>query len=679
MRKAACSVLILSGALPAAPAMAHVPVAETLPALEVKGERVKPDAASAGTLEGDALVAQPIYRAGDILENVPGLILTQHSGEGKANQFFLRGFNLDHGTDFAITVDGMPVNLRSHGHGQGYADLGFVIPELVDHIHYRKGPYYPDAGDFSAAGNVHVDYRDELPRGLASGTLGEDGARRLLLADSQSLASGRLLYALERLHHDGPWQNPDDYHRTNAVLRYSQGNEQAGFGLSFMGHDAAGNATNQIPLRAVESGALDRFGSLDPSDGSDSYRYSLSGRWHRRAAGALTEASAYAVRSDLALFSNFTYFQNDPVNGDQFEQRDDRKLYGFDLSRRWFGGREPRPVENALGLQFRHDDIANGLFNTRQRQRLSTTRADDIEQTSTALYWENRVQWQDRLRTTLGLRADFFRAEVDSDNPANSGRESDSIVNPQFGLVYGPFGGIEYFFNAGGGYHSNDARGTTITVDPVSGLAAEQVPYLVRAKGYEFGVRHERLPGLKTAFALFALDFDSELVFVGDAGSTEAGRPSRRIGAELSLDYLLAPWLLLDADLAYARARFRDSDPAGDRIPGAVEGVASLGLTVDQRGPWFGAVHLRWFGPRPLIEDDSERSDSTTLLSARVGYRISERLRIALDGFNLLDRKDSQIDYFYESQLPGEAAPVEDVHFHPVEPRSFRLSAIAEF
>lgn len=671
--------LLLSSLLLAAPALAHTPVAETLPALEVRGERVRPDAASAGTLEGDSLVVQPIYRAGDILENIPGLILTQHSGEGKANQFFLRGFNLDHGTDFAISVDGMPVNLRSHGHGQGYADLGFVIPELVDHVHYRKGPYYPDAGDFSAAGNVQVDYRDTLPRGLASGTLGEDGARRLLFADSKALGRGQLLYALERVHHDGPWKNPDDYHRTNTVMRYRQGNEQEGFGLSFMGHDAEGNATNQIPRRSVESGALDRFSSFDTSDGSDAYRYSLSGRWYRKASATSDEANAYYVRSKLNLFSNFSYFLNDPVNGDQFEQLDDRDLYGFNLSRRWFGGSETRPVENALGLQFRKDDIENGLFNTRGRQRLSTTRADDIEQSSTAVYWENRVQWQDKLRTTLGLRADYFRAEVDSDNPANSGRESDSLVNPQFGVVLGPYDGTEYFFNAGGGFHSNDARGTTIAVDPVSGLAAEQVPYLVRAKGYEFGARHENLPRLKTAFALFALDFDSELVFVGDAGSTEAGRPSRRVGAELSFDYLLTPWLLLDADLAYARGRFRDSDPAGDHIPGAVEGVASLGLTVGQRGPWFGAVHLRWFGPRPLIEDNSERSASTTLLSARVGYRVNERLRVALDGFNLLDREDSQIDYFYESQLPGEAVAVEDVHFHPVEPRAFRLSAIAEF
>ena len=313
------------------------------------------------------------------------------------------------------------------------------------------------------------------------------------------------------------------------------------------------------------------------------------------------------------------------------------------------------------------------------RQRLATTRSDNIVQSSLGVYLENSTRWTDKFRTVAGVRADTFRFNVDSDNPANSGTHVASTVSPKLNLIFGPWNKTEFYASAGTGFHSNDARGTTITVDPKTGAPADRVSALAGARGVELGVRTEAIAGLQSSFSVYQLELDSELLFVGDAGTTTAGRPSRRIGFEFSNYYKPNRWLTIDADLAFAQARFRDFDPTGNRIPGAVEGVASLALAVDNLGPWFGALQLRYFGPRPLIEDNSVRSQGTTTLNGRIGYKISPKVKIELEGYNLTNRKDSAIDYFYASQLKGEAAPVDDIHFHPVESRSFRLTLIANF
>ncbi|WP_338016855.1 TonB-dependent receptor domain-containing protein [Noviherbaspirillum saxi] len=281
--------------------------------------------------------------------------------------------------------------------------------------------------------------------------------------------------------------------------------------------------------------------------------------------------------------------------------------------------------ENTIGLQLQNDSIQNGLFSTATRQRLSTTRSDHIAERSAGIYFENNTRWTDTIRTVAGLREDFYRFNVGSDNPANSGKASDSIASPKLSLIFGPWAKTEYYFNVGAGFHSNDARGTTIAVDPVSGAAVDRVPPLVRSKGAELGMRIEIIPGLQSSLALYQLDFDSELVFVGDVGTTEAGRPSRRVGFEFNNYYKATNWLTIDADLAFARARFRDVDPAGRRIPGAVEGVASIALAVDKIGPYFGALQLRYFGPRPLIEDNSVRSKGPQRSTAALAIRSTRR------------------------------------------------------
>ena len=639
------------------------------------------DSANVGTVTQKQLEARTVYRPGELLESAPGLVVSQHSGEGKANQFYLRGFNLDHGTDLRTTVDGMLVNQRSHAHGHGWTDLNFIIPELATGLQYKKGTYYASEGDFSSAGAVSLSYADALPKGIASVGLGENGYRRALIANSNGIGAGTVLYAIEAMHNDGPFVHPDDYGKVNGVLRYSQGDIANGFNVTGMGYRAKWNATDQIAQRAIDSGLIsNRFDAIDPSDGGSAHRYSLSGEWHRTSESSSTKVNAYVIGWQLKLFSNFTYFLDDPVNGDQFSQPDKRTTSAVNASHTWrspWGGRDS---EWTIGVQAQNDNIFNGLYSTRARQVLSTTRSDHIVERSVGIHAENATRWTDGFRTVAGVRADAYRFNVQSDNAANSGKASDSIANPKLSLIFGPWAKTEYYVNLGGGFHSNDARGSTITVDPKTGDPADKVPPLVRSKGYEVGVRTSVVPGLQTSLSVYRLDFDSELIFAGDAGTTEAGRPSRRTGFELANYYKLSDWLTVDADIAFARARFRDTLPVGERIPGSVEGVASFALAFDNVGPYFGALQVRYFGPRPLLEDDSVRSKSTATLNGRIGYKFNKDVRIELEGFNLTNRKASAIDYYYTSRLPGEAAEgVSDIHFHPIESRSFRVSLSANF
>jgi outer membrane receptor protein involved in Fe transport len=655
----------------------------SLPSVTVQGSRnsVLGDAATAnsGVVTQQQLEARTVYRPGELLEAMPGLVVSQHSGEGKANQFYLRGFNLDHGTDLRTTVDGMLVNQRSHAHGQGWTDVNFLIPELTSLLEYRKGPFYAAEGDFSAAGALNIRYANKLPQGIFSVGLGQNGYARTLLADSPKMGDGNLLYAVELFNHEGPFTVGDGFRKRNGVLRYSQGTESNGFNVALMAYEAKWHSTDQIPLRAVESGALGRFDAVDQTDGGQASRYSLSGAWRQSGDASSSQVNAYIVRNQLNLFSNFTYFLDDPVNGDQFAQPDRRTTLGLNASHTWVSSLMGRSTEYSVGFQLQHDRIDNELFNSVAGQRLSTTRSDHIEETSLGIYLEGSTRWTDKFRTVAGLRADAYRFKVDSDNPANSGTQVATTFNPKLNLIFGPWNKTEFYASAGSGFHSNDARGTTITIDPKTGAAADRVSPLAGARSIELGVRSEAISGLQSSFSVYQLDFDSELVFVGDAGTTEAGRPSRRIGFEFSNYYKLNRYLTIDADLAYAQARFRDGNPVGDRIPGAVEGVASLALAVDKLGPFYGALQLRHFGPRPLIEDNSVRSQATTTLNARVGYKFSPKLKLELEAFNLTDRRDSAIDYFYTSQRKNESAPVDDIHFHPIESRSFRLTLTANF
>ncbi|MFB9244288.1 TonB-dependent receptor [Massilia antarctica] len=626
------------------------------------------DAANAGSVNQKLLEMRTVYRPGELLEAAPGLVATQHSGEGKANQFFLRGFNLDHGTDLRTTVDDMPVNQRSHAHGQGWTDLNFLIPELAARLDYRKGPYSARDGDFASAGAAAVTYANRLAQTTSSASIGQNGFARALLAGSPDAGAGNLLYALEVLHNDGPFTRPDDYRKVNAVLRYSQGYANNGFTVSAMAYRASWNASDQIPRRAVDDGTLGRFDTIDDSDGGQARRYSVSGVWRRTGADQASKVNAYLIRNQLDLYSNFTYFLHDPVNGDQFSQPDRRVTSGVDATHTWHGHGTGINTDLTVGLQLQNDNIFNGLYNTRRRERVSTTREDHVVESSLGLFAGHQVRWSDKLRSVAGLRADTYRFAVrDADATA---RAHDRQLSPSLNLIFGPWARTEWYLNAGHGFHSNDARGAVDRIAPVPGLA--------RTRGLEAGVRSELLPTLQSALSLYRLDIGSELVFVGDAGNTEAGPASRRTGIELSNYYKPFKWLSLDLDVAFAKARARGVAPGQDRIAGAVEGVGQFALTVE-RGPWSGALRLRYVGARPLIEDNSVRAPGSATMNGRIGYRLASGLLLDIEGFNLSNRRDSAIAYYYASRLPNESGARADVHFHPTESRSLRLTLVKKW
>ena len=638
------------------------------------------DAASQGSITASLIASRPALRTGELLEFVPGMIVTQHSGDGKANQYFLRGFNLDHGTDFASYVDGMPANMRSHAHGQGYSDLNFLIPELVQRIDYKKGPYFASEGDFASAGAAHFRLADRLPQGVASVTVGGDGYRRALLADSLPVGDGTLLYGLEINRNDGPWDVPERVRKYNGVLRYSSGTPADGYSITAMAYRNRWSATDQIPLRAVQGGLIGRYGAIDPTDGGSSARSSLSYAMRKRSGDGVFELDTYLLHSSLDLYSNFTYALAHPEQGDQFQQSERRNTAGLNASQAWTSSVGGLEMRNKIGLQARYDRVAPiGIYDTVARQRSAIVREDRVREASVGLYAENVTQWLPGLRSIAGLRYDVYRFNVASSIEGDSGAARDHIVSPKLSLVFGPWQKTEYFVNLGKGFHSNDARGATQTRLP-DGSASSPVTPLVPTHGAEVGVRSELLPGLQTSLTLWRLSIGSELVFVGDAGETAPSRASRRSGIEWNNHYIAAPWLLFDFDLALSRARYTQDDPAGNFIPGSLERVVSFGVTVNQRGRWFGGAELRHFGPRPLIEDNSVRSASTMLAYARIGYKLDRATRLTLDVFNLFNKKASDIDYFYRSRLPGEAAGGrDDIHFHPVEPRTLQLTLTHNF
>ena len=646
---------------------------------------------SEGTVTKIQLDTRPILRPGEVLEFVPGLIVTQHSSNGKANQFFLRGFNLDHGTDFLTTVSGMQVNQRSHVHGQGYTDLNFLIPELLGSVRYKKGPYSAEEGDFSSAGAAYLDYVRKLPKTIAEYTVGRFGYHSILFAGSTKVSNGNLLFGLKLKKYDGPWDVKQNFRNFSLVTRYSKGTPDNGFEITAMAYKANGHATNQVAQRAIDSGAIGRFGSLNPSDSLNTSRYSLSSQWARKSELSVTRTNAYYVRSELELNSDFTYFLDFPALGDQIQQKEDRNTWGLSSSQSWFGNFNNYEMENTIGFQMRYDNVNPiGLFRTLGGVPIAkldssgtlqsgTVRHDILNEYSVSFYAENRTQWLPWLRSVIGVRNDFYHFDVESNLEANSGKKNDNMISPKLAFVFGPWAETEFYLNGGGGFHSNDARGITARIDPSDPtVAAQRVTPLVRTWGYEVGFRTGIVPGLQTTVSIWQLHVDSELLFIGDVGSTEANRPSLRRGIEFTNYWRPISWIVIDADLSFSRARFRGNGIMGNHIPGSMQRVASIGISVDRKN-WFGGIRIRHFGPRPLIQDNSRVGSSSTLVNLRAGYRFAKYFQVSMDIFNLIGSKPNDIEYFYASQLRGESTPVSDKHIHPAEPRSFRFTVRASF
>ena len=637
--------------------------------------------ASQGAITAKQLDVRPFMRQGEVLETVPGVIITQHSGEGKANQYFLRGFNLDHGSDFATTVAGTPANMPTHAHSQGYSDVNFLIPELVAGVQYSKGPYFADQGDFATAGAANINYATSLDRPLVRVEKGTYDFGRVLLAASPKLRTGTLLAAFETSTNSGPWTVPDSYHKYNGVLRYSQGDNINGLSLTFVGYHGEWNATEASPQRAIDAGVIDRFGSIDKTDGGRTYRYSVGGEWQHGTGNTLTKIQAYGLGYSLNLISNFTFFLDDPVHGDQREQVDRRFVSGVRAFQKRQGRLGNHPMENTFGVQFRNDDVMQvALYHTERRVRLQTWNDASAMVSSLGAYGENQVEWAPWLRTTVGLRVDGSRYGVTNNVDArNSGTETAGIVSPKGTATFGPWHSTELYVNAGTGFHSNSALGTTIKYDN-EGNPATPVTPLVRAKGAEVGVRTVAVPHLQSTVSLWTLRLGSELVYNGDIGATEPGPSSKRYGVEFANYYSPRSWLVFDGDVSWSQARFTEFNAAGPYVPEAVDMVVSGGASIDNFHRTFGSIRLRYFGPRTLVDDDSVRSKATTLVNGEAGYQLFKAIRLNAQIYNLLNAEVSDIDYYFASRLPGEPlSGVNDIHVHPAVPRTLRVSLIVGF
>ena len=675
----------------------------TLPTITVRASPKKSsllgvaDTASQGTVTQAQLRNRPILRPAEVLETVPGLIVTQHSGDGKANQYFLRGFNLDHGTDLASFVDGAPVNMPSHAHGQGYSDLNFLIPELVNFIQYRKGPYNAADGDFASAGSVRIQQMHQIKHNFIEFTAGSHDYERFLAAGSTEYLGGQLLGAVDISHANGPWDQAENSQKQNVQVRYSRGSVNDGWSLALSHYQSTWGSTDQVAQRAIDSGEIGRFGLLNQTDGGMTKRTAATFNWSETTETGQRKLDLFAMHYQLNLISDFTYFLINPIRGDQFEQTDQRNVFGGRYEQSFLGNFLNFPVENKIGFSVRDDEISgDSLFLTENRVRYTTISNAKVQETTTAVYAENMTKWTPYFRSILGLRTDAYRFDVNANLAENSGNVTAYKTSPKLGLIFGPFDHTEYYANYGYGFHSNDARGTTLKINPDPRDAGYLTPIqsvtpIVRTKGGEIGLRTELVPNLHTTLALWQLDSDSELVFTGDAGTTEASRPSRRRGIELTNYYQPSKTWQFDFDLAASHSYFTDTDPAGNRIPDSIGTTASLGAAFTPSGPWSGGLRMRYFGPRILIEDNSARSTSSTLFNAEAGYQFSKNLLGKIEVLNIFNRHVNDIEYLYASCLRSESATpacdanaptrdgVVDRHVHPSEPRSARVSLRLSF
>lgn len=669
------AIVLLATCLGPAVVVAHEEQSEYIQELIVYGRAQQligsAQAASEGTVGFDDITLPSLMRVGELVEAVPGMVATQHSGTGKANQYFLRGFNLDHGTDFSVFANGVPVNLRTHGHGQGYLDLNFLIPELVATTSYRKGPYSAEVGDFSSAGTVSFNFYDRLEENIVSFAAGEHDYYRTLIAGSLDTTGGILTGALDATVYSGPWDLDEDLEQIKAYVAHAGHLGAAESRIAFSAYTGEWNSSDQVPERAVANGTIGSLGFIDPDLGGSTDRFELSGSLYFDEFSAM----AYIVDYDFELYSNFTYLLGNPVDGDEFEQVDDRTTYGARVD----GERElsNRAWLDKLrwGADVRFDDIGEvGLFNTVSRQRTGVVRQDSVDELSLSAYSELMFDINPSLRASLGLRADYFDWDVNALRDANSGSGDEIEFSPKLQMAYLLSDQAEIYANWGRGLHSNDVRGVTLSVDPISGEPAEAADPVARSNGAELGLRLEGGDKLNATITAFWLELDSELLFVGDAGTTEINDGTERIGVELSTFWQATEWLAANFAYTYTDAEFQSDQGPGKEIPGAIETNAVLGLTAAWENGAFGSLRVRYLGDAPLVEDGSVESDDSLLVNAGFGYRWDD-IEFRLDAFNLLDADDNDISYFFASRLEGEPpGGVEDVHSRRSEPRSVRAS-----
>ena len=682
--------------------------------------------ASEGVVADQELQLVPAYRPGQLLETVPGLIVTLHSGEGKANQFLLRGYNLDHGTDLAVSVDAMPINQPTHAHGQGYTDLNFIIPELADGITYTKGPYYAGVGDFGAVGSVQVGYRDTIA-GQVSASAGTLGFRRIFGADSTALGNGHLLAAAEVQHYDGPFVTPDDARKENLALRYSAGGAAGGYSATAMYYHQQWTNTTDIPVRAIAEDLVpDRFGTLDPSDGGDAQRISLSLQFHSSPGAGRFSGGAYFIDNQLHFYSDFTHYLIDPVHGDQEDQFENRRVLGGAANYTWPLRCSAVDSEFSVGVLTRYDSLEVGRLPSEDQVPLpaqfdppSFSDHDQVYLFSGAAYVQASTRWSPTLRSVLGIRDDYQHG-TDIDYLAqlhqtarytNGGSAAQSLLQPKASLIYMPADSLEFYLSGGRGFHSADLRG--VNQDANAGLGLPRTPLLAQQDGQELGLRAAVNRSVALTFAIYNLRQQSETIINPDVGGDSAGPPSRRYGFEFNLTYQIRSWLEFYGSYSGNHARFtRALDDGtghlGSYITDAPEATGSLALYVQNLGPWSGGLDFRYLGNYPLssgpcvdsaaVKDfpgvASSCANAPTApgqvngsgfgqLNLDVRYAFAPGWSAAVGIYNVLNTHAAAAEFWYVDRLKGEVGAYPDgradVHEHPLEPFMARLSITKKF
>ncbi len=652
------------------PLLAHDPDAPDVTVPEVGVTTDRPVAASSQQFIPDKeYLMQPQGRPAQVLRLIPGMITVEHSGgAGKADQYFLRGFDADHGTDVAFFSDGMPINLRSHAHGQGYADLNFIIPETIEGLDVLKGAYHAEIGDFGTAGAVNFKTREVVREGVVQLAGGQFDTQRHLLMFSPTTGKVRTLVAAEGYYTNGPFQNDNRYFRANVMGKATM-NPTSRSELSVTGtyHQARWNASGEIPLRAVTAGTLDRFGAIDPTEGGDTTRATGKLNYHYdTTTGGRFFADAYAQYSRMDLFSNFTLFLNDSVNGDGFLQADRRVVYGGGTG--WRQAGRVMDMESAVtaGVQVRVDDVHARLGPQAKRTPTGTTTDSDVLEASYAPFVKVEAQPASWMRLVGGLRSEFFTFDVRNRCATcavrSAGRTTSAIVLPKANLILGPWLTTEIFANYGEGFHSNDARAAV-----TSGSAP-----LARARTYEVGVRSKPwgAEGMELTGTLWAVDLNSELVFAGDQGTTQVRGASRRRGLEVAARGPIHGPLSFNGSVTWTQAEFTN----GNAIPLAPELTAYGAAILKWPAGLTAQLQATYLGVRPLTENKSVKSPSWLIFDLSTRYQLPVKLeRGRLEAFffvqNLLDTKWEQATFAFQSRLQGEPAGVTDIHFVPGNPR----------
>ncbi|MDQ3000642.1 MAG: TonB-dependent receptor [Fibrobacterota bacterium] len=657
-----------------APASAQDPDTSAIQLPEVTARGARPfTAASSQTIRDRDFALRVMLKPTDLIKVTPGLFTGQHAGGGKANQYFLRGFDIDHGTDLALWVDGMPVNSVSHGHGQGYADLHFIIPELFDRVEVNKGPYFAEYGDFATAGAVRMRTKERIRESSAELSAGQFNSYRFLGIYAGRDTVHQPVLAAEVYRDDGPFTNPEDLSRFKLFFRSGLvKTSTSDLTLTLMSYGSDWNGSGQVPMREVEAGRLDRFGSIDPSEGGNSQRHSASMAL-RSVPDDRSEftASAYLINYRLSLYSNFTFFAADPVNGDQIEQTDSRTISGFNVAYRTQRSALGLEWTTLVGLDMRNDLIENALGTSKERQSLGRIVDADIRESGMGLYAQEEVSPLKWLRLVGGIRADYFgfdvsdRLQSPSDTAPSfsgtttSGARSASIFSPKANAIIGPFLRTELYLNYGQGFHSNDARGVVKRPGGVTPLT--------KAIGYEIGLRNDLIPRVDLAASLWKLDLESELVWVGDEGVTEARGPTERFGVDAEARVKILTWLWADADLTLSQATYTENAGNANAVALAPTATFAGGFSGRHSSGLKGSLRVQHIADRPATEDESLTAEGFTVVNLGLGWRwknVEANLSLA----NLFDVEWREAQFANESRLPGESEPVADIHFVPGAP-----------